>query len=85
MFLVRANTTIQVPVPQDSRSWNRWLPYTTKEDRLYDKHEVFDRTSLLNGREMPEWIRQNIQLGYVIIERNGRYAQLKPADIEFLD
>ena len=87
MFRVKANTTIQVPVPPSMEwyHWGGWMPYTTKEDRFYDKHEVFDAVALHNGREMPLWIAHNIRQGYVVLERDGKFAMLRPNQIEFLD
>ena len=87
MFLVKANTVIQVPNPKNQHwyNWNRWRPYTTSEDRWYDKHEVFDAVALLNGREMPDWMRRNIHMGWVILQRRNHFAMLRPAQITFVD
>lgn len=87
MFRVKANTSIQVPVPPSVKwyRWGSWMPHTTKEDRFYDKHEVFDAVALQNGREMPLWIAHNIRQGYVVLERDGKYAMLRPNQIKFLD
>lgn len=98
MFLVKANTNIQIyaplgdPAPAGKNGdrgwfdWNPWKPYTTKEDKLYDKHEVLDLIAVYNDREMPEWARRNImEHGKTVLVRNGKYALVNPKDIEFLD
>jgi hypothetical protein len=89
MFLVPAGTVIQVEVPQRSRwfYWTGWRPYTTREDRLYDKHEVWDAVAVANDREdVPLWARRNIvEHRKVVIQRAGRYALVNPQDIQFLD
>jgi hypothetical protein len=89
MFLVKAGTVIQVEVPKSIRNfcWDGWRPYTTKEDKIYDKAEVWDAVAVHNGREdVPEWARRNItEHGNVVIKRAGKFAMCKPAQIEFLD
>lgn len=89
MFLVKANTVIQVEVPKTARHfyWDGWFPYTTKEDKIYDKQEVWDAISVYNGRdEIPEWARRNIvEFNKVILKRDGKYAMVNPKDIEYLD
>ena len=51
MFLVKAGTTIQIQTPNSDTHfyWSGWMPYTTKEDKLYDKHEVWDAVSVHNS------------------------------------
>jgi hypothetical protein len=90
MFLVKAGTVIQVEIPKSERghfNWVGWRPYTTKEDKIYDKHEVWDAVSVHNdGWEIPAWIVRNVtEHGNVVIKRAGKYAMCKPAQIEFLD
>tara|TARA_R110000868_G_scaffold90057_8_gene250228 strand:+ start:3646 stop:3918 length:273 start_codon:yes stop_codon:yes gene_type:complete len=90
MFLVKAGTSIQVEIPKSKRwyhNWLSWKPYTTKEDKLYDKEEVWDAVTVHNGMiEIPEWARRNIvEHGYAILNRAGKFAMVRPANIEFLD
>lgn len=88
MFKVKANTVIQIQTPKSDRSfyWSGWLPYTTKETKWYDTHEVYDIVSVRNGREMPEWIRHNIaEFNKVVISRDNKFALVNPQDIEFVD
>lgn len=89
MFLVKADTVIQVQRPKSvtHHYWSRWMPYTTREDKLYDKHEVWDAIAVANGREdVPEWARRNIvEFNRVVIQRSGKYALVNPQDIEFFD
>jgi hypothetical protein len=89
MFLVKANTVIQVQAPKSAAHffWHGWMPYTTKEDKLYDKHEVWDAVAVANDREdVPEWARRNIvEHKKVVLARNGKYALVNLKDIQFLD
>lgn len=89
MFLVNANTVIQVEVPKSKRYFYtvNWRPYTTKEDKIYEKHEVIDAIRLMNDHEhFPDWIRRNIvEFGYVILVRDGKYAMVNPQDAIYLD
>ena len=88
MFLVKAGTVIQVSPPKSTSHFNTvgWVPYTTKEDRLYDKEDVWDRVALHNGREVPMWAERNItEHNKVVIQSKGRYALVKPCDIEYMD
>ena len=88
MFLIKKNTVLQVEATKSQThfNWNGWRPYTTKEDKIYDKEEVLDLISLQNGREMPEWARRNItEFHKVILLRTGKYAMVDPKDIEFID
>jgi hypothetical protein len=89
MFLIKAGTVIQVEIPKSERgyfNWTGWRPYTTKEDKLYDKEEVWDSVALYNGREIPAWAVRNIQeFGQVVICKNGKYALVQPKHIEYLD
>lgn len=84
MFLVKKGTVIQI----SSRfaGGPRWIPYTTKEDKVYDKHEVLDRVAFENGRDIPEWAVRNITVhNKVILCKNGKYALVNPKDITYLD
>ena len=89
MFLVKAGTVIQVEVPKSQKwfHWNSWKPYTTKEDKLYDKHEVWDMIAVHNGREdIPDWARHNIrEFNKVVIKRGDKYALVNAKDIKFVD
>jgi hypothetical protein len=89
MFLVKAGTVIQIQVPQSETHhyWSCWRPYTTREDKLYDKHEVWDAVAVCNEREdVPEWARRNVvEFNKVVIQRSGKYALVNPQDIEFLN
>ena len=89
MFLVKAGTVIQIEVPASEFFWHStgWRPYTTKEDKLYDKEEVWDMVAVLNDRgDVPPWAERNItEHGYVVIKRDGKYAMVRPANIQYLD
>jgi len=93
MFLVKAETVIQVEIPESVRSesvhsyCNGWRPYTTKEDKIYDKHEVWDAISVYNGDlDIPAWAVHNItQFKKVVIKRDGKYAMVNSKDIAFID
>jgi CRISPR/Cas system-associated endonuclease Cas3-HD len=89
MFLVKAGTAIQVQTPKSvtHHYWSGWMPYTTSEDKLYDKHEVWDAVAVYNGREdVPDWARRNVvEFNKVVIQRAGKYALVNPQDIEFLN
>ena len=88
MFLIKAGTVIQVQVPKD-RQWyhtSGWMAYTTKEDKIYEKEEVFDLIALKNGRQMPTWIVHNIEhFNRIVIQRDGKFAMVFPSQIEYLD
>jgi hypothetical protein len=89
MFLVKANTVIQIQVPKSEThfNWLPWRPYTTKEDKFYDKSEVWDMVAVYNGREdVPEWAWRNItEHGVTVIVRSGKYALVKNKDVVFVD
>jgi hypothetical protein len=89
MFLIKAGTIIQVQAPTTTNVfyWSRWIPYATKEDKFYDKHEVWDAIAVANGREdVPDWAKRNImEFNKVVIQRAGKYALVNPKDIEFVD
>ena len=90
MFLVKAGTVIQVQAPTSVNHFNwggNWVPYETKEDKIYDKEEVWDKVAVYNDREdVPEWARRNItEFNKVIIRRNGKHALVNYKDIEYLD
>ena len=42
MFLVKSGTIIQVETPKSETHfyWSGWMPYTTKEDKIYDTHSI---------------------------------------------
>lgn len=88
MFLIKAGTVIQIEVPKSEGwfNWSGWKPYTTKEDKLYDKHEVWDLVAVHNGREIPLWAVRNItEHNKIVIKRAGKFALVNPSDIEFLN
>jgi hypothetical protein len=86
MFLVKAKTAIQVQVPKHLRDFISWMPYETKEDKFYENHEVWDLVRLHNHpEEVPEWIRRNIELGYYVFERHGKFALVSPSKTEYVD
>ena len=89
MFLVKAGTVIQIEAPKSQIFWHTsgWVPYTTKEDKLYDSEEVWDAVGVHNGRDdIPYWAERNItEHGYVVIKRAGKYAMVGPGKIEYLD
>ena len=89
MFLIKAGTVIQVEIPKSPQffSWAGWKPYTTKEDKIYDKGEVWDMVAVMNEREdIPAWALRNITAhGKTIIKRGGKYAMVNPKDITYLD
>jgi hypothetical protein len=88
MFLVKAGTVIQIEAPKSQTHWHTsgWVPYTTKEDKLYDKEEVWDLVSVHNDcGDVPPWAERNILDGYVVIKRAGKYAMVRPANIQYLD
>jgi hypothetical protein len=93
MFLVKAGTVIQIEKPKAparSSCWDTapWRPYRTTEDKLYDKHEVWDAVSVYNddAGEIPEWARRNVrEHGYTILKRAGKYAMVPSKQVTFLD
>ena len=89
MFLVKAGTVIQIQTPKSMThfNWGGWIPYTTKEDKLYDKDEVWDKVAVLNERgDVPAWAERNIQEhGYTVLKRDGKYAMVPAGKIEYLD
>jgi len=90
MFLVKAGTVIQIQAPKRSWThfnWVSWIPYRTKEDKIYDKEEVWDMVGVHNDREdIPDWARRNItEHGYTVIRRNNKYAMVPRAQVEYLD
>jgi hypothetical protein len=97
MFLVKAGTVIQIYAPfgkfgskNDNPVWfdtAPWKPYTTKEDKLYDKHEVWDVVAVYNEREdVPEWAKRNIMEHRKTVIRSGvHFALVDQEDIEFLN
>jgi hypothetical protein len=89
MFLIKAGTVIQIEALKSQKFWHTtgWVPYTTKEDKLYDKEEVWDAVSCYNDQALlPMWAHRNImEHGYVVIKRAGKYAMVRPANIQYLD
>lgn len=91
MFLIKAGTVIEVEAPKPKTTqyfyWCGWRPYTTKEDKIYDKEEVFDAVTLHNAGDynFPQWLVRNIELGKTVIHRDGRWALVNPKDIQYLD
>lgn len=88
MFLVNAGTAIQIQAPKSNTHfcWSSWIPYTTKEDKIYDKEEVWDIYTINNGRDLPLWAHRTItEFNKVIIQRNGKFALVNPKDIQYLD
>lgn len=88
MFLVRAGTVIQVQTPKSMThfNWGGWIPYTTKEDRYYDTHEVWDYVAVNNDRPMPDWMIRNItEHGYTIISAKGKFAMVRNEWIQYVD
>lgn len=89
MFLVKADTTISVQRPAKD-GWfytTSWMPYQTKEDKIYDKHEVFDLIRVTNEYEtIPDWIRINVlEYGMIVLSRDGKYALVSPWNVTYLD
>lgn len=89
MFLVKAGTNIAVEVPQSQRAWHTsgWMGYTTKEDKIYDTHEVWDAATVLNSAvPVPDWARRNIMdFDKVVIMAKGKYALVNRIDVSYLD
>lgn len=89
MFLVKAGTVIQIQAPKSMThfNWGGWIPYTTKEAKLYDKEEVWDIVAVMQDRgDVPPWAERNItEHNKVVIQRDGKYAMVRTNDIEFLD
>ena len=88
MFLVKAGTVIQIQAPKTANHWNTvgWIPYTTKEDRLYDTDDVWDAVAVHNGRDdIPMWAIRNItEHGNTVIRRAGKYAMVRPNAMEYI-
>ena len=88
MFLVKAGTVIQIEAPKSVNYFYTvgWVPYTTKEDKIYDKEEVWDMVGVMNDRDdIPQWARHNIEEhGNVVIYRAGKYAMCKPYQIKYI-
>lgn len=94
MFLLKAGTEIKINNPKVDTTGVAWLSYTTKEDKIYEKDEVFDLVRLMNGdrQEMltdhnpvPYWMRGIIFNGNALLKRDGRYAIVKSNELEYLD
>ena len=102
MFFIKAGTQIQIYAPFGDINYKEkkvegglhywhdtapWKPYTTKEDKIYEKDEVWDLVAVMNEREdVPEWAKINIQWhGKTVLNRNGKYALVNPSDIQYID
>ncbi len=88
MFLVPANTVIQVQAPKSLHhfNWGGWIPYTTPADRLYEKEDVWDPVALHYRIDVPQWIARNVlEHNRVVIHCKGKYALVAPKDIRYLD
>lgn len=69
-----------------------WKAYTSKEDKIYEKEEVWDYVAVMNGRtDIPMWAKHNIkEFRKVVIKvKNSKgkdcYAMLRPEQIQYLD
>ena len=95
MYLVKANTVVQVQVPKSQTGWydwRGWMPHETKEDQLYDSHEFWDAVAVQNGREgIPDWARRNIlEFNKVVLFRRNKhgvvkYALVGASQVEYVD
>lgn len=106
MWLIKAGTTILINAPfgkvgasSSSQSSDGkwvyidtapWKGYTTSEDRIYEKEEVYDIVRVMNdaGDTVPNWIRHNLELAKgaeVIVTCKGKWARVKRSDIQYLD
>lgn len=97
MWRIRAGTTIAIYAPfgvpggadrsDTGLDTQPWKAYTTREDKLYENHEVWDRVAVMNERsDVPEWAKRNIMdFGYVVIHRGRHYAQCRPEQIQYVD
>jgi len=90
MFLIKAGTAIKIQAPKSMTHFNwgsEWISYTTKEDKLYDKEEVWDAVGVHNGREdIPAWAERNItEHGYTVIKRDDKYAMVPRSKMYYLD
>ena len=89
MFLVKAGTVIQIEAPKSMThfNWGGWIAYTTKEDKLYDKEEVWDVIAVMQDRgDVPPWAERNIlEHGKTVLKRAGKYAMVPAKQIEYLD
>lgn len=89
MFLIPAGTVILVQ-PPESRThfrWVNWMPYTTREDRYYDKHQVWDWVAVHNDRDdIPSWALRNItEHNRSVVQCKGKFALVNPRDLIFVD
>lgn len=97
MWLIKSGTTIRVYAPfgkpgaengvDGNYDHQPWKPYITAQDKMYDKHEVWDMVAVRNGRQdVPAWAKRNIEFhGFVVIKRDGKYAMCPRNDIVYLD
>lgn len=101
MWLVKAGTQMQVFAPFGNPSGRPsvtegdalyvdnapWKGYVSKEDKVYDSHEVWDIVAVMNGRDdVPNWAKHNIQeFGVVVLHVENRYAMVKCESTQYLD
>ncbi len=90
MFEVKAGTTIQVYHTVFGNYDDKhigWKPFVTKENKIYEKEEVFDIVALHNRpNTVPAWMRYGIMNeGVTFIVRNGKCAKVTSRDIEYID
>lgn len=116
MWMIKANTTILIDAPFGRVGGPRtvpssdgthsltdtapWKAYITKEDRIYEKEQVYDYVRVhngynLGGESIPAWIAQTV-LGaesghggdgkrYVVVSNKGQWAKVNISDIQYLD
>ena len=90
MFLIKAGTVILIDKPLKGPGifdWAPWKAYTTKEDKIYSKEEVWDAVAVANERDdIPAWAMRNVkEHGKVVIQRAGKFAMAKASDVVYLD
>ena len=68
-----------------------WKNYTTKENKFYDKEQVWDLFTVNNGQiEVPAWAEHNIrEFGVSIISSANKsgetcFAMVKNSDIQYV-
>ena len=99
MFLVKANTKLLVHAPfgrcggkqsvvtngYEYFDHEPWKGYVTKEDKVYEKHEVIDVVAVYNQREdVKPWMTWHTDRGYALLVRDGKYASVKMSDLKYL-
>ena len=49
-----------------------WIGHVTREDKVLDKHEVWDAVAVANGRDdVPMWARMNVENGYTVFQQKN--------------